>query len=179
MSDNNSVREITDGWRGRTSRGNPLTASVGIGPNRVIAKLASDAGKPDGLTVVSHNQVGRFLDPMPLSVLRGVGVEAALRLKRLGLKTVGDVRRLTLEELRRHLGARAGTGIHLQARGISDDKVYPASERKSISKESTFGRDVTDPAILKDTLRWAAQEVGYLARHEDRKGLVVSLKIRC
>ena len=110
--------------------------------------------------------------------MRGLGVKTAPRLERLGLKTVGDVRRLSLEALRRHLGAQAGTQIHLQARGIADDQVYPAAERKSISKETTFGEDVTDPAVLKDTLRWAAQEVGYLARHEQRKGLMVTLKIR-
>jgi len=155
-----------------------LTASVGIGPNRLIAKLASDAQKPDGLTVVPSERVSAFLDPMPLSVLRGVGVKTAPRLERLGLKTVGDVRRLSLEELRRHLGARAGTQVHLQARGIADDQVHAASERKSISKETTFAEDVSDATILKDTLRWAAQEVGYLARHQGRKGVVVTLKIR-
>jgi DNA polymerase-4 len=155
-----------------------LTASVGIGPNRLIAKLASDAEKPDGLTVVTAEAVRDFLDPMPLSVLRGVGVKTAPRLERLGLKTVGDVRRLSIEELRRHLGARAGAHVHQQARGIADDRVHPAGERKSISKETTFAEDVTDPAVLKDALLRAAQEVGYLARHEHRRGLVVTLKIR-
>ena len=133
-----------------------LTASVGIGPNRLIAKLASDYRKPDGLTVVMPEQVREFLDPMPLTVLRGVGVKTAPRLQRMGMKTVGDVRRLSLEALRRHLGARAGTQVHLQACGIADDRVYPASERKSISKETTFGEDIADPAVLRDTLRWAA-----------------------
>jgi DNA polymerase-4 len=155
-----------------------LTASVGIGPNRLIAKLASHADKPDGLTVMLSEKVSAFLDPMPLAVLRGVGAKTAPRLERLGLKTVGDVRRLSLEELRRRLGATAGAQVHLQARGIADDQVYPASERKSISKETTFTEDVTDPTVLQDTLRWAAQEVGYLARHEQHKGLVVTLKIR-
>jgi len=155
-----------------------LTASVGIGPNRLIAKLASDCCKPDGLTVVLPEQVREFLDPMPLTVLRGVGVKTAPRLLRMNLKTVGDVRRLSLEELRRHLGARAGTHVYNQARGIADDQVYPASERKSISKETTFGEDVVDPAVLRDTLRWAAQEVGFLARHEGLTGAVVTLKIR-
>jgi DNA polymerase-4 len=155
-----------------------LTASVGIGPNRLIAKLASDSHKPDGLTVVPPEEVQAFLDPMPLTVLRGVGVKTAPRLQRLGLKTVGDVRRLSLEALRQSLGERAGTEVHLQARGIADERVYPATERKSISKETTFAEDVTDPVVLKDTLRWAAQEVGYIARHEGRKGAIVTLKIR-
>jgi DNA polymerase-4 len=155
-----------------------LTVSVGIGPNRLIAKLASDYRKPDGLTVVLPEHVPEFLDPMPFTVLRGVGVKTAPRLQRMGLKTVGDVRRLSLEELRRHLGARAGTQVHLQAHGIADDQVYPSSERKSISKETTFGEDIVDPAVLRDTLRWAAQEVGFLARYEGLTGAVVTLKIR-
>ena len=155
-----------------------LTASVGIGPNRLIAKLASDSRKPDGLTVVPPERVREFLDTMPLAVLRGVGEKTAPRLKRMGLKTVGDVRRLSLGELRRHLGAQAGTHVYSQALGIADDRIYPATERKSISKETTFAEDVTDPAVLSDTLRWAAQEVGFIARYEDRKGAVVTLKIR-
>jgi len=128
--------------------------------------------------VVLPEQVREFLDPMPLTVLRGVGAKTAPRLQRLGLKTVGDVRRLSLEELRGHLGARAGTQVHLQARGIVGDRVYPVSERKSISKETTFGEDIVDQAVLRDTLRWAAQEVGFLARHEGLTGAVVTLKIR-
>ena len=155
-----------------------LTASVGLGPNRLIAKLASDLRKPDGLTVVSAEQVRDFLDPMPLGVLRGVGAKTAPRLERLGLSTVGDVRRLPLEVLRRHLGARAGTQVHLQAHGIADDRIDPASERQSISKETTFADDVSDPERLRATLRWAAQEVGYLARHAQHRGTVVNLKIR-
>jgi DNA polymerase-4 len=155
-----------------------LTASVGIGANRLIAKLASDYRKPDGLTLVPPEHVRTFLEPMPLTVLRGVAVKTAPRLQRLGLKTVGDVRRLSLEELRWHLGAHVGTHVYRQARGIADDQVYPASERKSISKETTFAEDVADPAVLSDTLRWAAQEVGFIARHEGRKGAAVTLKIR-
>lgn len=155
-----------------------LTASVGLGPNRLIAKLASDFRKPDGLTVVPAEEVCAFLDPMPLAALRGVGPKTRPRLERLGLKTVGDLRRLPLEVLRRHLGARAGTAAHLQAHGIADDRVYPSSERKSISKETTFAEDVTDREVLRDTLHWAAQEVGYLARQEGLRGCVITLKVR-
>jgi DNA polymerase-4 len=155
-----------------------LTASVGIGPNRLIAKLASDFQKPDGLTIVPPEGVQAFLDPMPLTVLRGVGVKTAPHLRALGLATVAELRRLPLAALRRHLGARAGTELYQQARGIADDQVYSATARKSISKETTFGEDVKDIAVLRDTLRWAAQEVGSLARHAGRKGSLVTLKIR-
>lgn len=151
---------------------------MGIGPNRLIAKLASDFRKPDGLVVVPAERVDKFLDPMPLTVLRGVGVKTAPRLQRLGLVTVADARHMPLEALRQYLGARAGTEVHLQAHGIANDEVYTARERKSISKETTFAEDITDASVLRDTLRWAAQAVGYLARYEDRKGTLVTLKIR-
>jgi DNA polymerase-4 len=155
-----------------------LTASVGIGPNRLIAKLASDYQKPDGLTVVMPYQVDDFLAPLPLTVLRGLGTKSAPILQQLGLKTVADVRKLTLLELRRHLGRLAGTRIYQQARGIASDKVSKGSARKSISKETTFNEDITDPEILRETLHWAAQEVGYIARLEGRKGSQITLKVR-
>jgi DNA polymerase-4 len=155
-----------------------LTASVGIGPNRLIAKLASDYQKPDGLTIVLPDQVQAFLDPQPLTVLRGLGVKSAPILQRLGLRTVADVRRLSLLELRRHLGELAGTKIHEQSHGIASDSIHLHTERKSISKETTFNEDITDPDLLRNTLHWAAQEVGYVARQEERKGSVVTLKIR-
>jgi DNA polymerase-4 len=155
-----------------------LTASIGIGPNRLIAKLASDYQKPDGLTVVLPKQVQAFLDPQPLTVLRGLGVKSAPILQRIGLHKVADVRRLSLLELRRHLGDLAGSKIYEQSRGIASDKVHPFYERKSISKETTFNEDITDGGIVRETLLWAAQEVGYVARQEGRKGSVVTLKIR-
>lgn len=123
-------------------------------------------------------QVRDFLDPMPLAALRGVGAKTAPRLLGLGLKTVGDVRRCPLAELRRHLGAQAGTRLHRQSHGLAADEVHPATERKSISKETTFAEDVSDARVLRETLLWAAQEVGFLARQEGLKGRVVRLKIR-
>lgn len=155
-----------------------LTASVGIGPNRLIGKLASETSKPDGLRVVEAQQVQAFLDPMPISVLRGVGSKTAPRLLAMGLNTVGDVRHHPLERLRQALGARAGTALHLQARGIAEDAVQPVTQRQSISKETTFGEDITDEQQLRETLRWAAQEVGYLARHQALAGALVTLKLR-
>jgi DNA polymerase-4 len=155
-----------------------LTASVGIGPNRLIAKLASDYQKPDGLTIVLPEQVQSFLDPQPLTVLRGLGVKSAPILQRLGLRTVADVRRLSLLELRRHLGDLAGSKIHEQSRGIASNKIHHGAERKSISKETTFNEDITEPEVLRHTLHWQAQEVGHVARQEGRKGNQVTFKIR-
>jgi DNA polymerase-4 len=155
-----------------------LTASVGIGPNRLIAKLASERDKPDGLTVVDPDQVQAFLDPMSLEVLRGVGVKTAPRLKRLGISSVAEVRRLPLEQLRQILGPRQGTAVYLQAKGQADDRIEPTRQRQSISKETTFDSDVSDPALLRESLRWAAGEVGFLARHAGLAGSQITLKVR-
>jgi nucleotidyltransferase/DNA polymerase involved in DNA repair len=130
-----------------------LTASVGIGPNRLVAKIASDAEKPDGLVVIQPDEVAGFLGPLPVGVLRGVGSRTLVRLERLGIHTVADLRARSPAELQRHLGSRAAVGLHQQAHGIASDQVGERAPRKSLSRETTFGRDILDPRILRQTLR--------------------------
>ena len=155
-----------------------LTASVGIGPNRLIAKLASEYRKPDGLSVVAPAAVQTFLDPQPVSVLRGVGRQTLPRLHRLGIRTVCDLRLRPLAALQRHLGARLATALHAQAHGVATSEVVPHTSRKSISKETTFAVDNADRASLRDTLRALAGEVAHTARAEGVAGAVVTLKVR-
>lgn len=155
-----------------------LTASVGVGPNRLIAKLASDFDKPDGLVVVAPGEVRDFLAPLPVSDLRGVGRRTLPILGRLGLRTVAQLRELPLEVLQEHLGARAAVSLYRQARGIASDRVGETEGRKSISKESTFAEDVIDRSTLHDTLRTLAADVARTARSEGLAGRVVNLKIR-
>lgn len=155
-----------------------LSASVGIGPNRLVAKLASDFRKPDGLVVVRPEQVLEFLGPQPVGVLRGVGARTLPILQRLGLSTVADLRARPLAELQRHLGARLATSLHQQSRGIASDQVGARAPRKSLSKETTFASDVRDPRILHDTLQALAREVSAAARGEGLGGRTLVLKIR-
>jgi DNA polymerase-4 len=155
-----------------------LTASVGIGPNRLVAKVACDYRKPDGLVVVAPEEILGFLGPQPVGVLRGVGPRTLPILERLGLRTVADLRRLSLTELQRHLGPRAATSLYQQARGIASDRVGEPGPRKSLSKETTFGEDVKDRQVLHDTLRDLATEVAAAARREGIAGRTVVLKIR-
>ncbi len=155
-----------------------LRASVGIGPNRLVAKLASDYRKPDGLTVVPRERVQAFLDPLPLTALRGVGPKTAPRLRQMGLRTIADVRQVPLLELRRRFGHLAGTRIYAQCRGQADDTVEPGRRRQSISKEITFDSDLCEVETLRETLYWAAQEVGALARRAGRRGVSLTLKLR-
>jgi DNA polymerase-4 len=155
-----------------------LTASVGIGPNRLIAKLGSEHHKPDGLTVVCPNQVFDFLAPMPVSNLRGLGRQTQKVFARLGIRTVTQLRAYPLAALEQHLGHKAAASFHRQAFGIASGQVVPERRRKSISKETTFGADVQDKAVLQDALRALAAEVAQTARREGLCGSVVTLKIR-
>ncbi len=155
-----------------------LNCSVGIGPNRLIAKLASEHQKPDGLFVVRPEQVQGFLDPMPVSNLRGVGKQTETILKRLNIHTVAQLRACSLERLQEALGSKGGQGLYNQARGIASDRVGQTAGRQSISKETTFNEDVSDQQTLRDQLRTLAAEVGFIARKKGLKGQVVTLKIR-
>ncbi len=162
----------------RIFTGTGLTASVGIGPNRLIAKLGSEYHKPDGLTVVSPEQVLDFLAPMPVSNLRGLGRQTQKIFNRLGIRTVEQLRAVPLLRLEQHLGKKAAESFHRQALGIASDQVVPGQRRKSISKETTFETDIRDHAILHDALRRLAADVARTARREGLSGSIVTLKIR-
>ena len=162
----------------RIRTGTGLTASVGIGPNRLIAKLGSEYHKPDGLTVVTPEQVLDFLAPMPVSNLRGLGRQTQKIFSRLGIRTVEQLRAIPLPRLEQHLGKKAAASFHRQAFGIASDQVLPGQCRKSISKETTFETDIRDHTVLHDALRGLAADVARTARREDLSGSVVTLKIR-
>jgi len=162
----------------RILAGTGLTVSVGIGPNRLIAKLGSEHRKPDGLTVVTPDQVLDFLAPMPVSSLRGVGRQTRKIFERLGIRTVAQLRSVPLRYLEEPLGKKAAASFHAQARGIASAAVTPGQGRKSISKETTFEEDVQDQEFLHDVLRRLAGEVAATARRERLTGSVVTLKIR-
>jgi DNA polymerase-4 len=158
--------------------GTGLTASVGIGPNRLIAKLGSEHHKPDGLKVVFPEQVLDFLAPMPVANLRGLGRQTQKVFSRLGISTVQQLRAFPLPLLEQHLGKKAAASFHRQAMGIASDQILPGQRRKSISKETTFETDIRDNTRLHDALRGLAADVARTARREGLSGAVVTLKIR-
>lgn len=155
-----------------------LTVSVGIGPNRLIAKLGSEHRKPDGLTVVHPGEVLDFLAPMPVANLRGLGRQTQKVFSRLGIRNVAQLRALPLPYLEEQLGKMAAASFHAQAFGIASASVQPERGRKSISKEHTFETDVEAAELLHDVLRGLAAEVAATARREELAGSVVTLKIR-
>ena len=151
-----------------------LVASVGVAPNKFLAKIASDLGKPDGFVVVPHGEEAAFLRDLPLSRLWGVGPKTEARLARIGLRTIGDLAataRPTLEEL---LG---DAGVHLWelAHGIDAREVVPSEPAKSIGAETTFGEDTDDPERLRRTLLALAERVAHRLRDEGYRAALALL----
>ncbi|HVX10290.1 MAG TPA: DNA polymerase IV [Pirellulales bacterium] len=154
-----------------------LTASVGVAPNKFLAKIASDLKKPDGLVMVDGERVHEFLDPLPVGRLWGVGRVTGQVFDELGIKTIGEVRRTPRELLRKHFGQ---TGDHLWqlAHGIDERRVVPDRDAKSISHETTFASDVDDMETLR---AWAAElteQVGWRLRRHRLRGRTVQIKVR-
>lgn len=125
-----------------------LTCSIGIGPNKLIAKIASDFNKPNGLTVIKESEVAMFLSPLPVRKLLWVGKKTEAKLKTLGIETIGDLARFDPSVLTEMFGIM-GTQMHLMALGIDNSKVEEHTSVKSISNETTFEEDTSDAnAIL-------------------------------
>src|SRR5262245_8104804 len=125
-----------------------LTCSAGIGPNKLIAKIASDFRKPDGLTVITHDQVQGFLDPLSIRVIPGIGPKTGAFLGARGIVTVADLRLVESTQLVEWLG-KWGHDLHARARGISESPVSNEWERKSVGEQETFERDTLDqPFVL-------------------------------
>jgi len=154
-----------------------LTASVGIAPNKFLAKLASDLRKPDGFVVVREDEKEAFLAPLPVSRVWGVGKVTEAELHKLGVMTIGDLRRLPLSALKGKFG-QAAEALHELALGIDEREVVTEAESKSIGSEVTFPVDIADVAELQRTLLRLCEEVGARLRHEGVQGRTVTLKIR-
>lgn len=154
-----------------------LNASVGVAPNKFLAKLASDMDKPDGLTVIRAEDVDRILLPMPVGRIYGIGPKTAARLEGIGIRTIGDLRRIDPDVLARRAGSDAEHYREL-AHGIDDRPVVPDEQAKSIGHEQTFGENLTDPAPVRDVLLEQAEQVGERLRRHRLRAATVTVKIR-
>jgi len=154
-----------------------LVASVGIAPCKVVAKVASDAGKPDGLVEVLPGQERSFLAPIPVEKLPGVGDKTGKVLRSMGIQTIGQLADM-------HDGlfkTRFGYGmvwLQQHARGIDGSPVEEHGEAKSVSRETTFEQDTVDMATLKATLRYFAEKLGAELRDMDKMARTISIKLR-
>ncbi len=162
------VHEVTGG----------LTGSVGIGSSKLIAKIASDLDKPDGLVVVAPGMERDLLRPMQVTVIPGVGPATAERLRRVGVHTVEELEQLTEEELVRLLGRAHGTGLFAMARAQDDRRVEPQREAKSVSVEDTYDTDHVDKRLLEALLDRQAAKVTERLRKARLSGRTVSIKVR-
>jgi len=156
-----------------------LTASAGIGPNKLIAKIASDLDKPNGQWVVAPDGVENFMRDLPVAKLWGVGKKMQEKLSKHGIVTCGDMQKLDKIAMSRRYG-RWGVELYDLCRGIDDRGVKVHRMRKSISKETTFSEDVVGALALVPELRRLVDEVeqSYQARYNERdiKSVVVKLK---
>ncbi len=155
-----------------------LTCSIGIGPNKLVAKIASDMQKPDGLTVVREEDVQRVLGPLPVRKLWGVGPKTEERLNGMGLATVSDLRAVPLERLLERFGKSYGLYLNEASRGMDESPLVTEWKRKSISREETFERDLEKWQDIARNLASIAAEVARDMRERGLKGRTVTVKIR-
>ncbi len=162
------VHEVTGG----------LTGSVGIGTSKLVAKIASDLRKPDGLVVVPPGEEQALLDPLPVTTIPGVGPATTERLRRIGVTTVADLVGVSQDELVRLLGQAHGQGLFALARARDDRAVVAEREAKSISAEDTYDTDLVDRRLLEGLLERQAQKIAQRLREARLSGRTVTIKVR-
>ena len=154
-----------------------LVASVGVAPNKFLAKIASDVEKPDGLVIVPPDQIQSFLDPLPVGRIWGVGKVTGGVFDRLGIHTIEQLRQRSVETLRQDFGSQ-GEHFWNLARGIDDRTVVPDREAKSISHETTFATDIADRDLSRAWLLDLTEQIMRRLRRKNDQARTVHLKIR-
>jgi DNA polymerase-4 len=154
-----------------------LPSSFGVASNKLVAKIATNVGKPNGLVVVPPGEEATFLTPLPMNMLWGVGPKTQVRLAELGMKTIGDIAAWPADDLARRFGT-AGEALARHARGQDDRPVETEREAKSISQETTFAKDVRDAALLRRTVLEQAESVAASLRQAELTARTVKLKLR-
>jgi DNA polymerase IV (DinB-like DNA polymerase) len=154
-----------------------LTCSIGIGPNKLVAKVASDYQKPDGLTIVKEDEAERFLAPLPARKLLWVGRKTEAKLKAMGINTIDDIARHDPTVLAETFGVM-GTQMHLMARGIDRSEVEQRTEVKSMSHETTFEEDTSDAEAVLKALDALSEEVSKEALSQNLFFKTVTVKLR-
>jgi DNA polymerase-4 len=154
-----------------------LTASAGVGPNKFVAKVASDLRKPNGLVVVPPEKVLAFVEKLPVEKLWGVGPATAKVLHGMGLRTALDIRHRTLAEMETQLG-KFGRFLHQLSHGEDDREVETEWESKSTGTETTFDRDIRDVAVLMDVLEEQTGDIARDLRKIERRARTITLKLR-
>jgi DNA polymerase-4 len=154
-----------------------LTCSIGVAPNKFMAKIASDLEKPDGLTLIKPEQVPQFIESLPIKKVPGVGKKMVRQLEVLGIRTLGDVHRLPEKALMKHLG-KFGRRLRALSSGSDDSAVTPYAPHKSISSERTLAADTRDVKLLKRYLLSQSAEVARQLRGAGVRARTIVIKIK-
>ena len=172
-----SAVDVAEGIRARIRGEVGLTASVGVAPNKFLAKLASDLDKPDGLTVIGAAEAEAVLGPLPIERMWGVGPATAARMHAIGIRTFEDLRSFPPASLEAHFGSAGPHYVRL-ARGEDSRLVTTGGEAKSISHEQTFEEDLEDPDEVRAFLLHQTEDVGRQLRAHGLHARTVTIKVR-
>ncbi len=154
-----------------------LTASVGLAPNKFLAKLASDLEKPDGFTVIEKEKAAAFIAPLPVGKIFGIGTKAAAALAKMGIVRIGQLAEADENLLRPVFGVNAAR-VKLLARGIDERPLVTEEEPKSIGREMTFEEDLIGFEACRKKLLYLSQQVGYRLRRHGYRGRTLTLKVK-
>jgi len=136
-----------------------VTFSVGVGPNKLIAKIASDKQKPDGITVIPPEEVESFLSPLPVDSLLGVGRKTTVKMEELGIKTISDLAKYNVQKIVEVFGKTFGVYFHNAANGVDNEPVQEAGEAESISRIATLKENSRDLAFIMDKTDQLMEEI--------------------
>jgi DNA polymerase-4 len=170
--------EIAREAKRKIREGTELSCSIGIAPNKLLAKIASDLEKPDGLTIITEGDIENRIWPLPVRKLRGVGPKTEAYLKSIGVKTIGELAALPRERLVEEFGQAYGDYLYEASRGIDESELVTHWEPKSISREITFQRDIDNWQIIAKNLVELIRDVVASMKEEDYRGRTVTVKVR-
>jgi len=158
-----------------------LPVSIGIAPNKFLAKMASDMKKPLGITVLRKREIDQFLWPLPIEDMFGIGKKTAPKLREVGINTIGDLAKLeNLELLKKTIGEIYAQGLMERANGMDDSQVDASNDNSvaSISNASTFNNDVYDPETIKKTMKILSNSIAFRLQQSFTKALTVGIQIK-
>jgi DNA polymerase IV (DinB-like DNA polymerase) len=163
--------------KARIKENQDLTCSIGIGPTKLVAKIATDIEKPDGLTTVKDKDTEGFLAPLPVRKLLWVGRKTERKLQNMGIRTIGDLANHDPTILTETLGS-LGTQLYLLAHGMDKSEVEEREDTKSISRETTFQEDTSDPQLLLQNMHNMTEQVQKEALEQHLSFKTITIKIR-
>jgi DNA polymerase-4 len=175
------VRALAQEIKNSVRRATGLSCSIGVTPNKLLSKIASDLDKPDGLTLLTHGDLATRIWPLPVRRVNGIGPKAAARLSEMGIRTVGELAACAPDELVRRFGRATGAWLHEAAHGRDERPLVTVSEPVSMSRETTFDRDlhaVRDKAELSRVFTELAAEVSDDLRKKGYAGRTIGIKLR-